>query len=59
MSDKDRVLLREISEKLDRILAILEQLPITTPPGWTPPLEGEWVFPDTTAAPAPPYGVNR
>jgi len=49
MSDKDRVLLREILEKLDEILAILKQRPTVTPAGWTPPPAGEWVFPDTTA----------
>jgi len=59
MSDKDRVLLREILEKLDEILAILKQRSTATPAGWTPPLEGEWVFPDMTAESAHPYGVNR
>ena len=46
MLDKDRVLLREVLEKLDEILAILKQRPTVT---WTPPLEGEWVVPDTAA----------
>ena len=57
MSDKDRVLLREILEKLDEILAILKQRPTVTPAGWTPPPEGEWVIPDTLVGTAGRYGL--
>ena len=57
MSDKDRVLLREILEKLDEILAILKQRPTVTPAGWTPPPEGEWVFPDKIVGTAGRYDL--
>ena len=57
MSDKDRVLLREISEKLDEILAILKQRPTVTPAGWTPPPKGEWVFPGAIGGTAGQYGL--
>ena len=57
MSDKDRVLLREISEKLDKILTILEQRPTVTLAGWTPPPEGEWVFPGAIGGTAGQYGL--
>ena len=49
MSDKDRVLLKEVLGKLDKILATLEQLPIVISTGGTPPPEGEGTVPDTTA----------
>jgi len=57
MSDKDRVLLREMLEKLDEILAILKQRPTVT---WTPPLEGGWgVSPTSTAGQTMPDGGNE